>query len=105
MRRRSAKRSVAAWASATTRVMIAPTVRQATRSSCPTADLEVWVASQAAVSSEAKYRRMEVRAWWSCGLGELLVVGQATKQAVEVGLGIAPVERNGGLLVAVLEGQ
>jgi hypothetical protein len=52
-----------------------------------------------------KYRRMEVRAWWSCGLGELLVVGQATKQAVEVGLGIAPVERYGGLLVAVLEAQ
>ena len=36
---------------------------------------------------------------------ELLVLGQATKQAVEVGLGIAPVEGNGGLLVAVLEGQ
>src|ERR1044072_2999202 len=47
---------------------------------------------------------MEVRAW-SGGIGELVVRGQATKQAVEVGLGVAPVEGNSGLLIAALEAQ
>jgi 1,2-diacylglycerol 3-alpha-glucosyltransferase len=52
-----------------------------------------------------KYCRMEVRAWWSCGVGLLVVVVESVKKPVEVGLGVAPVERGGGLLVAVLEGQ
>ena len=38
-------------------------------------------------------------------MGELLALGRATKQTVEVGLGVAPVEGNSGLLVAVLEAQ
>ncbi len=49
---RLAKRSVAASASATTRVRIEPTVRQATRSSSLTADFEQWVTSHEQVSSE-----------------------------------------------------
>src|SRR5215212_233691 len=48
---------------------------------------------------------MEVRAWWSCGAGLLVVVVESAKKPVEVGLGVAPVERGGGLLVAALEGQ
>jgi len=48
---------------------------------------------------------MEVRAWWSCGAGLLVVVAESAKKPVEVGLGVAPVERGGGLLIAVLEGQ
>jgi hypothetical protein len=48
---------------------------------------------------------MEVRAWWSCGAGLLVVVVESAKKPVEVGLGVAPVERGGGLLVAGLEGQ
>jgi hypothetical protein len=51
MRRKSAKRSTVASMSAWTRVTIAPTVRQATRSSSVTADFEHWMASQATVSS------------------------------------------------------
>jgi hypothetical protein len=54
IRRSPAKRSRLASASATTRVTIRPTVAQATRSSSPTACLEVWTASQAAVSSNAR---------------------------------------------------
>jgi formylglycine-generating enzyme required for sulfatase activity len=54
---------------------------------------------------EAKYCRMEVRAWWSCGAGLLVVVVESAKKPVEVGLGVAPVERRRGLLVAALEGQ
>ena len=56
IRRSPAKRSRLASASATTRVMMRPTVAQATRSSSPTACLEVWTASQAAVSSNARVR-------------------------------------------------
>src|SRR5687767_14363291 len=55
-------------------------------------------------SPVTKYCRMEVRAWWSCGAGLLVVVAESAKKPVEVGLGVAPVERGGGLLVAVLEG-
>ena len=54
IRRNPAKRSRLASASATTRVTMRPTVAQATRSSSPTACLEVWTASQAAVSSNAR---------------------------------------------------
>ena len=54
IRRSPAKRSRLASASATTRVTMRPTVAQATRSSSPTACLEVWTASQAAVSSNAR---------------------------------------------------
>src|SRR5215218_2866581 len=54
IRRSPAKRSRLASASATTRVMMRPTVAQATPSSSPTACLEVWTASQAAVSSKAR---------------------------------------------------
>ncbi len=53
MRRRLAKRSVAASASATTLVTIEPTVRQAMRSSSRTADFEQWVTSHEQVSSKA----------------------------------------------------
>jgi hypothetical protein len=53
IRRSPAKRSRLASASATTRVTMRPTVAQATRSSSRTACLEVWTASQAAVSSNA----------------------------------------------------
>ena len=52
-----------------------------------------------------KYCRMEVRAWWSCGAGPLVVVVESAKKPVEVGLGVAPVERRRRLLVAALEGQ
>jgi NADPH:quinone reductase-like Zn-dependent oxidoreductase len=52
-----------------------------------------------------KYCRMEVRAWWSCGAGLLVVVVESAKKPVEVGLGVAPVERRRRLLVAALEGQ
>src|SRR5512132_4482569 len=48
---------------------------------------------------------MEVRAWWSCGAGPLVVVVESAKKPVEVGLGVAPVERRRRLLVAALEGQ
>jgi hypothetical protein len=44
---------VAASASATTRVTIEPTVRQAIRSSSRTADFEQWVTSHEQVSSKA----------------------------------------------------
>lgn len=44
---RPARGSLAAMASPATRVTIAPTVRQATRSSWQTVDFEAWVASQA----------------------------------------------------------
>jgi len=54
IRRNPAKRSGLASASATTRVTMRPTVAQATRSSSPTACLEVWTASHAAVSSNAR---------------------------------------------------
>ena len=54
IRRSPAKRSRLASASATTRVTMRPTVAQATPSSSPTACLEVWTASQAAVSSNAR---------------------------------------------------
>src|SRR5215207_5769943 len=47
----------------------------------------------------------EVRAWWSCGAGLLVVVVESAKKPVEVGLGVAPVERRRRLLVAALEGQ
>jgi hypothetical protein len=53
IRRRPAKRSVPASASATTRVTIEPTVRHATRSSWRTADFEQWVTSHEQVSSKA----------------------------------------------------
>jgi hypothetical protein len=52
-----------------------------------------------------KYCRREVRAWWSCGAGLLVVVVESAKKPVEVGLGVAPVERRRRLLVAALEGQ
>jgi len=39
------------------------------------------------------------------GEGGLLVLGQAAEQAIQVGLGVAPIEGNGGLLRAVLEGE
>jgi hypothetical protein len=61
--------------------------------------------ADAADPPKAKYCRMEVRAWWSCGAGLLVVVVESAKKPVEVGLGVAPVERGGGLLVAALEGQ
>jgi hypothetical protein len=48
---------VPARPSATTRVTIAPTVRHATRSKALTADFEVCVTSQAAVSSNARVWR------------------------------------------------
>ncbi len=48
-----ANRSVSASASATTRVMIDPTVRQAIRNRSRTADFEQCVTSHAAVSSKA----------------------------------------------------
>ena len=51
IRRRPANRSPRASTSAQTRVMIAPTVRQAMRISSVTADLEHCVASQATCSS------------------------------------------------------
>jgi hypothetical protein len=54
IRTRPSKGSLAARASATTRVTIAPTVLQATRISCTTAVLEVCVASQATWSSNAR---------------------------------------------------
>jgi hypothetical protein len=47
---------------------------------------------------------MEVRAW-SCGAGLLVVVVESAKKPVEVGLGVAPVDRGGGLVLAALEGQ
>lgn len=43
-----------ARASATTRVVIDPTVRQATRNSSPTAGFEVWVTNQATWSSKSR---------------------------------------------------
>src|SRR5664280_1270966 len=54
IRRRFANRSVVASASATTRVTIDPTVRQAIRSRSRTADFEQCVTSHAAVSSKAQ---------------------------------------------------
>lgn len=54
IRRNPAKRSGLASASATTRVTMRPTVAQATRSSSPTACLEVWTASHAVVSSKVR---------------------------------------------------
>jgi hypothetical protein len=38
-------------------------------------------------------------------LGEGLVLGEAVKESVEVGFGVAPIERDGGLLIAALEGE
>jgi beta-lactamase superfamily II metal-dependent hydrolase len=52
-----------------------------------------------------KYWRMEVRAWWSCGLGELLCFVQAAQELVQVGAGEPPVERDRGLLIAALEAK
>jgi MFS family permease len=64
----------------------------------------LWLGPQrVAGSKKAKYCRMEVRAWWSCGAG--LLVAESAKKPAEVGLGVAPVEWGGGLLIAVLEGQ
>jgi hypothetical protein len=48
--------------SSATRVSIRPTVRQATRSSSATATLEVWTASHAAVSSNARVKPAPWRA-------------------------------------------
>jgi hypothetical protein len=41
----------------------------------------------------------------SCGAGLLVVVAESVEKLVEVSVGVAPVERGGGLLIAVLEGQ
>jgi len=54
IRRSPASRSVPAVKSASTRVMIDPTVRQAMRSSSQTADLLVTTAIQATVSSKSR---------------------------------------------------
>jgi hypothetical protein len=62
MRRSPSRRSMLAPVSAATRVSIRPTVRQATRSSSATATLEVWTASHAAVSSNARVKPTPWRA-------------------------------------------
>ena len=54
MRRRPSRRSTLASMSADTRVMIAPTLRQAMRMSSVTAVLEVCTASQATLSSKSR---------------------------------------------------
>ena len=54
IRAKPANRSTWTSMSAWTRVMMAPTVRQAIRNSSVTADLEHWTASQAQVSSKAR---------------------------------------------------
>jgi hypothetical protein len=46
---------------------------------------------------------MEVRAWWSCGLGGLVCFVQAAQESVQIRPGESPVERHCGLLVAALE--
>src|SRR5450756_595632 len=80
MRRRPSKGSWAARASSTTRVMIDPTVRHATRSSSPTADFEVWVTSQAIWSSKSLVWPAPWRAQGTCAtVGPW--VGQFTRGA------------------------
>ena len=62
IRRSPASRSVAAARSATTRVTMSATLRQATRSSIATTDRVAWQTSQAAVSSNAVVNRDPGRA-------------------------------------------
>jgi hypothetical protein len=38
-------------------------------------------------------------------VGGLLALSQPSQQTVQVGLGVAPIEGNRGLLIAVLEGE
>ena len=68
--RRSANRSCSASVSAQTRVMIAPTVRQAIRINSVTALLEHWVASQATESPMALISLLTAeRQWFKSRLG------------------------------------